>query len=217
MLSKKVEAICIDLDQTLIDSYPSLFKAYVKFLLVQGKQADEGEFQSLNGIPIFEMLPILKKRHDLHLPLEELQTIYKNFIEEEYLESPLIDGAYDFLKWAKSQNIPLALVTSSREEWVGPILGKLKIGHFFDTIVTRDRVKQGKPFPDPYLLAVDELEVNSANSYAIDDAEIGLQSAISAGLITLQFVPNPPFPPGSGNWATLKAFFIRFIDAIQTN
>ncbi len=207
MLSKKVEAICIDLDQTLIDSYPSLFKAYEKFLSVQGKVADEGEFQSLNGIPIFEMLPVLKKRHDLHLPLQELQTIYKNFIDEEYLDSPLIDGAIDFLQWAKGEKIPMALVTSSREEWVGPILGKLEIGDFFDTVVTRDRVKHGKPYPDPFLLAVDELEVDSANSYAIDDSEIGVESAMSAGLITLRFVPNPPFPPGSGNWSTLKTYF----------
>jgi len=209
MLSKKVESICIDLDGTLIDSYPSLFSAYRKFLLVQGKVANEEEFQSLNGVPIFEMLPILKKRHDLALPIEELQTIYKNFVDEEYLDAPLMKGAYDFLQIMSTAKIPLALVTSSRDEWVGPILGKLKIGHFFDTIVTRDRVKHGKPFPDPYLLAINELEVDPANSYAIDDAEIGLQSAMSAGLVTLRYVAMPPYPAGGGDWPTLQTFFKR--------
>jgi HAD superfamily hydrolase (TIGR01509 family) len=199
--------IAIDLDGTLIDSFLPLFHAYAKFLLLQGKEATVEEFKSLNGYPIFDMILILKEKHKLYLPIEKLEKIFHHFVDEEYPGSRLMKGAQKFLEWTKENGVPLALVTSSLCEWVKPLLRNLEVENYFQSIVTRDRVVRGKPYPDSYMLAMDELGISPLQSYAIEDAEAGLESAKCAGLKTLRYVSSPPYPPDGGDWPTLLAYF----------
>ena len=51
-----------------------------------------------------------------------------------------------------------------------------------ETLVTGDDVKQGKPFPDAYLLGAKRLGVEPENCVVFEDADAGVTSAIEAGI-----------------------------------
>jgi beta-phosphoglucomutase-like phosphatase (HAD superfamily) len=65
--------------------------------------------------------------------------------------------------------------------------------HRFAVSVAGDEVEHGKPSPEPYLTAAQELGVVPARCVVLEDARAGLESAIAAGCACV-FVPT--FPTG---------------------
>jgi beta-phosphoglucomutase-like phosphatase (HAD superfamily) len=52
----------------------------------------------------------------------------------------------------------------------------------FEIIVTGEMVNNGKPDPEPYLKAVNELNIDKESCLVIENAPAGITSAKSAGL-----------------------------------
>ena len=70
---------------------------------------------------------------------------------------PLKTGVIALLEAIDAAGLPKAIVTSSSRRTAGEHLGLAGIGDRFDTILTRDDVRRGKPSPDLYLLAAERL------------------------------------------------------------
>ena len=77
---------------------------------------------------------------------------------------------------------PMAVASGGGRHSVHATLDRLGLGHLFDTIVTSEDYKRGKPFPDPYLEAARRLGVSPSECLVFEDTEIGRQSAIAAGM-----------------------------------
>ncbi|UDY25190.1 HAD family hydrolase [Nocardioides sp. Kera G14] len=95
-------------------------------------------------------------------------------------EIPWLPGALDLLEALNDAGVPCALVTMSWEVFAHPIVERLPRGRF-DAVITGDRVKRGKPFPDPYLAGAAALGVDAAECIAIEDSNTGATSAQTAG------------------------------------
>jgi sugar-phosphatase len=54
-----------------------------------------------------------------------------------------------------------------------------------DVLVTGEDVERGKPFPDPYLLAVQRLQVSPQRCAVFEDAPAGIAAARAAGVATI--------------------------------
>jgi len=54
--------------------------------------------------------------------------------------------------------------------------------HLFKVVITCNDVEHGKPDPEPYLKALDLLQVSPQESLVIENAPLGIQSAKSAGI-----------------------------------
>jgi sugar-phosphatase len=52
-------------------------------------------------------------------------------------------------------------------------------------LVTSEDVEYGKPFPDPYLVAAQRLQLPPACCAVFEDAPAGVEAARSAGVITI--------------------------------
>lgn len=79
-------------------------------------------------------------------------------------------------------SVPMAVVTGGYREIIVPTLDAAGITHLFDHIVTADDVVHSKPAPDVYARAVALLGVEAARCVAYEDSEIGMQSALGAGV-----------------------------------
>jgi mannitol-1-/sugar-/sorbitol-6-phosphatase len=54
-----------------------------------------------------------------------------------------------------------------------------------DVLVTGEDVENGKPFPDPYLVAAQRLQLSPARCAVFEDAPAGIAAARSAGVTTI--------------------------------
>jgi len=84
-----------------------------------------------------------------------------------------------------SEVFPLAIASGSLRGEIEHILDANQLRDAFTAIVGADDVREGKPAPDSYLSAASALGVQPARALAIEDSPWGLQSARSAGLVTI--------------------------------
>lgn len=78
-------------------------------------------------------------------------------------------------------NVPMAVATSTETPWAKKKLLKAGIHQYFDHIVGRDLVAQGKPAPDLYLEAASRLHARASDCWAFEDSLPGLRAAIASG------------------------------------
>jgi HAD superfamily hydrolase (TIGR01509 family) len=103
-------------------------------------------------------------------------------------------GAMEYIAECGRRRIPLAIATSAFLEDAVYNLKSLGLFRAFEAIVTGDDVNVHKPAPDIYLEAARRLGVDPRGCTAFEDGEIGVQSALAAGMKVV-FMWNERFHP----------------------
>lgn len=207
-----IRGFLIDFDGTLVDSVPTLFRAYTRFLQLNGEQAKQSDFITMNGFTSQEMVACVKSWYHLNKSVEELLKMYKAIVSIEYQKTRLFYGVRNFLKWTKANEKKVAIVTAALQEWVIPVLQKENIAEYFTCLVTPDSVEKGKPHPDGFMTALKILDIPSEEAIAIEDSEHGLQAALGAHVSVIQFIGGSkvlkPEPKAlmNGNWEEILEY-----------
>jgi beta-phosphoglucomutase-like phosphatase (HAD superfamily) len=105
---------------------------------------------------------------------------------------PLRTGVRRLIEEARLARVAVAVASTTTLENVRALLSAnfgADAQGLFDTIAAGDVVRHKKPAPDIYELALERLGIPAASAVAIEDSEIGLQSAKRAGLFTI-VTPN---------------------------
>jgi beta-phosphoglucomutase len=95
----------------------------------------------------------------------------------ELLELPLSPHLSEFLTQLKTENLAIGLVTGTPRSEVEYILQRAELAAYFDVIVAGDDLEASKPEPDPYLLAVKNLNLQPSECLAIEDNPVGIEAA----------------------------------------
>ena len=95
---------------------------------------------------------------------------------------PVKPGVREILEYLKEHDIRTAVASSTRKAVVEKELDEAGFLTYFDKIIGGDAVKISKPNPEIYLLACEELAVNPAETFAIEDSYNGIRSAYAAGM-----------------------------------
>lgn len=101
----------------------------------------------------------------------------------------LMPGAERVLRKLSDFGFAVGLATSSPIDRVRRYLSPYGLLHYFDTIVTGYDVRNGKPAPDIYILAAEQLGYTPSQCVAVEDSPAGIQSAYHAGCVTV-FIPD---------------------------
>lgn len=102
---------------------------------------------------------------------------------------PVKPGVRELLEYLEENGYRIGLASSTRREVVGQQLGAAGLLPFFQVIVGGDMVRHSKPHPEIYERACQELGVDPAQTYAIEDSLHGVHAAYSAGMKVLM-VPD---------------------------
>jgi HAD superfamily hydrolase (TIGR01509 family) len=97
----------------------------------------------------------------------------------------LIDGVRELLTGLHAI-VPLAVASNSPRIVLLRTLARLEITHYFAAAVSAEDVPRPKPAPDPYLAACAALGVDPRLSFAVEDSQIGIRSAVAAGLAVIE-------------------------------
>jgi HAD superfamily hydrolase (TIGR01509 family) len=111
-------------------------------------------------------------------------------------EVRVLPGVHDLLAALAHEEVPQALVSSSYRVLVDAVLSH-GFGPFAVTLAG-DEVPNGKPSPDPYLLACGLLGAEPAQCVVLEDSAAGVLSGKAAGcaVVAVPSVPGVVIKPG---------------------
>ncbi|NBW73353.1 MAG: HAD family phosphatase [Microbacteriaceae bacterium] len=198
-------AVLFDMDGTLIDSEP-YWMASEQALAAEhnGKWTHEDGLDVV-GMSLDKSSRLLKERANIPLePAEIVDRLTREVQEQLAREIPWRPGARELLQDLKSQGVKTALVTMSMHRMAKQVADAIDFPAF-DVIVAGDHVSNGKPHPEPYLLAAEQLGFEPGLCIAFEDSNSGLASAEAAGTIAIGIPHIVPIPekPGRIIWPSL--------------
>lgn len=197
------EAVVFDMDGVITDTE----KLYRRFQMEEGRKRGIPEDvlvyacehiaggNKYSNKPIFESIvgrgiDYMEFREKLMANLDAY--IAANGVELKY-------GVKETLAYLKDKGIKVGLATSTIRERAIGYLTAHDIYKYFDKLVFGNMVEHGKPAPDIYLKACEELDVEPARTVAVEDSINGIKSAGTAGLYAVMVVdlikPNDEIAP----------------------
>ena len=182
-MNKTADAVIFDMDGTLTDTEKYYQQAWPEALAHFGYEVTPErvlEFRSL-GRPFapLKFREWFGEDFDYDMVRDYRRGLVRNLIEIHGI--PLKKGAVEILKWLMDNDITTAIATANEYPRTKRYLDKLGIGEYFDKIICADMVKLGKPAPDIYIYACEELGLASDRTFAVEDSPNGVKSAYDAG------------------------------------
>jgi beta-phosphoglucomutase family hydrolase len=183
------KAFLFDCDGTIADSMPLHYLAWNKALAEHHCEFSEELFYAWGGVAVAEVVARLNKKHALRMSPEEVAKRKENYYLENLPQLKAIPEVLEQIE-ANHGRIPFAVVSGSTRESVTASLTALHLLDRFDALVCAGEYKNGKPHPEPFLLAAAKLGVAPESCLVFEDADLGIQAATAAGMASVK-ISNP--------------------------
>jgi len=175
------QGLVFDCDGTLADTMPLHYEAWVAALQEHGADFPEAMFYDMAGIPTRRIIELLNERHDYNIPVDLATDRKENLFLEKLPKVKAIQPVVAVVQQYHGK-LPMAVATGGTRSICTRTLDGLGLLQHFDAVVTADDVEHGKPAPDIFLEAARRIGVAAARCVAFEDADLGVQSATSAGM-----------------------------------
>jgi beta-phosphoglucomutase len=122
--------------------------------------------------------------------LKEKENILFGLLQETQLKtSPGVDA---WLKVLESKEIPCAVASSSAMSTIVLIVERLGITRYFSAFISGARLLNGKPNPEIFVRAAGALNAVPDHCLVIEDAPLGVEAALGAGMKCLALGTTVP-------------------------
>ncbi|SDP80794.1 haloacid dehalogenase superfamily, subfamily IA, variant 3 with third motif having DD or ED [Actinopolyspora xinjiangensis] len=192
--SDGVRAVLFDLDGVLVDSEQLWDRIRREVAEEHGGRWTEGASEHMMGMSTPEWAEYLVSGLGVRLsPAEAADTVIERMARHYATDPPVLPGAVETVR-AVAERYPVAIASSAPPRIIGAFLETGALTDVVRHTVSSEQVGAGKPAPDVYLRAAEEVGVEAGECVAVEDSANGLRSAAAAGA-TVVAVPNPHFPP----------------------
>lgn len=183
------EGVIFDMDGTLVDSEIVWQRAETELFQRRGLVYDDVVREKVIGLRLDEFFERLIEHYGLQESVEALV----NELEDGLIQyMPLIErkpGAQELIDYVAAQGIPFCIASSSPLRVIEAVVQAQGWANVITRYYSADDVAQGKPAPDIYLHACQQLQVNPLRSLALEDSPNGARAAVNAGM-TCAVVPD---------------------------
>jgi len=185
-LNPKLEAVIFDLDGVLTDTAEYHYQAWKKIADQLGIPFDRTWNERLKGISRFQSLEQILAKSNKAYAEDEKRAIadQKNKYYQEMIQTitpdKLFSGISNLLEELKQNGIKIALASSSKNSLT--VVNRLNISKYFDYIVNPATIKKGKPDPEIFMTAAEQLRVPYQNCIGIEDAAAGITAIKAANM-----------------------------------
>ena len=179
----QIYTILFDLDGTIVNTAPDLMAAHNHVMRKFGHSEKKLEdIKSLAGKGAWVMMQRsfreeIKDEKTKKQMTNEFIDFYSKNIDRN---SKPIKGLIDFLKWAKSKKIVMAICTNKQERLANDLLKKLNLIQYFDFVAGSDTFDFNKPDARHLTNVVEILEGNPKKTIMVGDSEVDEMAAINA-------------------------------------
>jgi HAD superfamily hydrolase (TIGR01509 family) len=193
-----LQAVLWDMDGTLVDTEPVWARVQIDLLTSLGATWTVEDAMRLVGSDLADAVQVwMGALPEGVISAEELaDRIFGEVVRSLKNDVVLRPGALELLQALRAAGVPCALVSASYRVMIDAVLSHLG-PDLFDVVVAGDEVRNGKPHPEPYLTAAQELEVDPADCVVIEDSPGGTASGTAAGAFVVavpQWVTIPEAP-----------------------
>ncbi len=122
-------------------------------------------------------------------------------------------GVRDILQYFKQHGVRVAVASSSKRATVLHNLKQADILSYFDAVVSGDQVTHGKPAPDIFLLAAQQIGCEPENCYVFEDGTNGIRAGAAAGCTTIM-IPDLT-PPNAQLEQLCAGIYPSLLDAMN--
>jgi HAD superfamily hydrolase (TIGR01509 family) len=176
------KAFLYDCDGTLADNMSAHKEAFVRVAADFNIDLDDSIIDELAGCPTHIVAQAISDRYQKVFDLERfVQQKREVFITEFIQYTKPIQFVVDHLK-SHSSGKKIGVVSGGNRATVLKTLTVLGIIDMIDVLVCAGETPNGKPYPDPFLLAAEKLGVPPGQCLVFEDGEPGVQAAEAAGM-----------------------------------
>lgn len=176
------KAVLFDMDGVIFNTEDLAHNVFAKLSLEYGTKFEEADHKAILGTAQSIWSNYFVEKWQLSISSEEFASLFWLLLRKEAdLNLNMMPGFLKFIQELRENSVSTALVTSTPRVNADPLLKKFVLHELFDVIVTGEEIHHGKPSPEPYLLAVQRLNLDSRECAVIEDAISGVKSAKAAG------------------------------------
>lgn len=190
-----IKAVLFDMDGTLIDTEKYYRIFWPKALAQFGYHMTDEQVLFMRSLGRPFAPKQLKEWFGEDLDYYAVRDLRKQ-IMEEHLDKVGIElkpGAKQILEALKKRGILAAVATATDLERTEKYLNLVGLREYFDRLISATEVKEGKPSPDIYIYACEQLGLDPAECIAVEDSPNGVKSAYDAGCKVIM-VPDQTEP-----------------------
>ena len=172
--------IIFDLDGTLVETAPDLISAHNHVMAKYGFETKKSEdIKKLVGKGANSLITRsvwgqaqenFRKINDQALKKEMVDEFLDYYTKNICVDSKIVNGAENFLKWCKENNISLGVCTNKQDYLSVDLLKKLKINHFFEYIAGSNTFDYCKPDPRHLTNVIEIMQGDLKKSISLEDS-----------------------------------------------
>ena len=189
-------AVIFDFDGVITDSEVLHFRSFNQVLAFYeyriSKEQYYRDYLGLTDADLFKALvdegALEVDQQQLEALLEKKKVVFKKLASSE---GSIITGVREFLDMLRKNDIAIGIYSGALAAEIELILNDAELRDYFEVIVAADHVTEGKPDPEGFLLAMDELNKKRSDAIlpreciVVEDAHWGLEGAKVAGMHTI--------------------------------
>lgn len=186
-----IKAVIFDLDGTILDTEKLLVKYWCQAANSLGFPMERSHALKIRSLTHRLTEPLFKEWFGEDCNYLEIRALRMKLMQE-HIDSYGLDvkpGAEELLRWLGKNGYKRAVATATDIERAGKLLKTAGLYDCFDDIISASMVEWGKPKPDVYIYAAEQLKLSPCECIAVEDSPNGIISASDAGCRTIM-VPD---------------------------
>ncbi len=183
-----------DMDGTLFDTEKLYRRAWLDVAVEFGEEKNFDLPTAISGSNLGEasyrvirrFYPNIDAEAYLARVLQEVRVAAEKNLE-------LMAGVEEILNFFQAAGVVMAVASSAPVATIEKNLTRTNLRGYFEVITGGDLVRIGKPAPDIFLLAAEELKLEPSDCYVFEDSFNGIRSASAAGCAAIM-IPDTVQP-----------------------
>ena len=180
-----VQAVLWDLDGVVIDSEEDHKKAWQRLARETGKTFSDEQFTATFGWRNDAIIPVVwgaVSAEELQELANRKETYYRDYIRQT---AAFLPGAQELMRALHDEGYLQALGSSAPIANIELVKEVLGLERYMNAFVSGETVPHGKPAPDIFLKAAQEVGIEPEHCLVIEDAVAGIAAAHAGGMYSI--------------------------------
>jgi beta-phosphoglucomutase len=193
-MSHTIQAVIWDLDGVIIDSADEHRRAWQRLAREEGIKFTDEDFWATFGKRNDDIIAIIwgpLSPQQVQLLRDRKEIYFRDLIRKTAAPLP---GSMELMRSLHEAGYLQALASSAPIENIQLISEVLGLERYLTALVSGETVPHGKPAPDIFLKAAQELHIEPSRCLVIEDAVAGVEAAHAAGMRCIAVAGNRDLP-----------------------